>query len=659
MCGICGIIGIEATEASEPIVRRMMAAIEHRGPDDEGLLLARGAALGMRRLSIIDLPGGGQPVWNETGTCAVVFNGEIYNFRELRRELESLGHQFRTNSDTEVIVHAYESWSTDCVVHLRGMFAFAVVELPGGRSGEVTRVFLARDRFGIKPLYYGAFAGKLFFASEVRALLASGQIARNVSPTAITSYLLFGSVGEPETLVHGVQSVPPGYHVMVSARDPVVAQPQPYWDVEIARARWHDEGHPDEAAPPKRVRALLEDSVRKHLIADVPIGVFLSSGIDSTALTALASRERTGLHTFTLFFPEREFSEAEMARRTARHFGTDHKEVMIGGDEMLVRMDEAIAAFDSPSVDGINTFFVSWAARQAGLKVALSGLGSDEIFGGYSEFRVTPQLARLARVALATPTALRNALTPAVDFFGRRISHEDGARKLVAAWTTPDALPDAYFLSRALFTPPRVTELLGSDAATWSRAPAGRWLEKTVRQAESLHGEARISWLELRNYMASTLLRDVDAMSMSHSLEVRVPFLDHPLVESALGAADSGWTNGSKRPKALLIAALRDLLPTEVAEQRKRTFTLPWAEWMHGALQARMRESFAEWSSQLELHISGAAARAVWDGFQAGRTSWSRPWALYVLNEWVKLNLESASAPARTSKATSVIPAVT
>ena len=312
---------------------------------------------------------------------------------------------------------------------------------------------------------------------------------------------------------------------------------------------------------------------------------FLSSGIDSTALTALASRERAGLHTFTLFFPEREFSEAEMARRTARHFGTDHTEVMIGGDEMLARMDEAIAAFDSPSVDGINTFFVSWAARQAGLKVALSGLGSDEIFGGYSEFRVTPQLARLARVALATPAALRNALAPAVDFFGKRISHEDGARKLVAAWTTPDALPDAYFLARALFTPPRATELLGSDAATWSRAPAGRWLEETARQAGSLHGEARISWLELRNYMASTLLRDVDAMSMSHSLEVRVPFLDHPLVESALRAADSGWSNGSKRPKALLIAALRDLLPTEVAEQRKRTFTLPWEEWMRGALR--------------------------------------------------------------------------
>jgi asparagine synthase (glutamine-hydrolysing) len=660
MCGICGVIGIQNPREAEPVVRRMMARLVHRGPDEEGLLAAPWAVLGMRRLSIIDLPGGGQPVWNEDGTRAVIYNGEIYNFGELRAELEALGHRFRTRSDTEVIVHAYEAWGSDCVQHLRGMFAFAVAEMPGGRDGAVTRVFLARDRFGIKPLYYAIAGAKFIFASEVRALLASGLVPREISAGGVASYVLFGSVGEPMSLIEGVASLPPAHRMTVDPARPADAHgPDAYWGVNSIQNAGERDGHDFSDRPETNVRALLEDSVRKHLIADVPIGVFLSSGIDSTALTALASRERAGLHTFTLFFPERDFSEAEMARRTARHFGTDHKEVMIGGDEMLARLDEAIAAFDSPSVDGINTFFVSWAARQAGLKVALSGLGSDEIFGGYSEFRVTPQLARLARVALATPAALRNALAPAVDFFGKRISHEDGARKLVAAWTTPDALPDAYFLARALFTPPRATELLGSDAATWSRAPAGRWLEETARQAGSLHGEARVSWLELRNYMASTLLRDVDAMSMSHSLEVRVPFLDHPLVESALRAADSGWSNGSKRPKALLIAALRDLLPTEVAEQRKRTFTLPWAEWMRGALRRRIAAAFSEWSPCLEAHVSGAAARGVWDSFLTGRTSWSRPWALYMLNEWVKHNLECSGAPAQISKATSVMPAVT
>jgi asparagine synthase (glutamine-hydrolysing) len=658
MCGICGVIGIENPREAEPIVRRMMAKLVHRGPDDEGLLAAPGATLGMRRLSIIDLPGGGQPVWNEDETRAIVFNGEIYNFEDLRRELEAHGHRFRTRSDTEAIVHAYEEWGADCVRHMRGMFAFAVAEMPGGRNGAVTRVFLARDRFGIKPLYYASCGRKFVFASELRALLASGLVPREISAGAVANYVLFGSIGEPMTLIEDVLSLPPACRLSVEVNGQAKAADAYWGTAEIC-----DKGAPaaearGEAAETE-IRALLEDSVRKHLIADVPIGVFLSSGIDSTALTALASRERAGLHTFTLFFPEREFSEAEMARRTARHFGTDHQEVMIGGDEMLARMDEAIAAFDSPSVDGINTFFVSWAARQAGLKVALSGLGSDEIFGGYSEFRVTPKLARLAQVAVATPASLRNALAPAVDFFGKRISHEDGARKLVAAWITPDAFPDAYFLSRALFTPPRAGKVLASDSTTWNRAPAGHWLEETTRQAESFRGAARISWLELRNYMASTLLRDVDAMSMSHSLEVRVPFLDHPLVESALRAADSGWSNGSKRPKALLIAALKDLLPTEVVEQRKRTFTLPWTEWMRGALQARMAESFREWSRQLEPHISRDAADTVWNEFLAGRTSWSRPWALYVLNEWVKLNVENAGAPMQVSKATSVIPAVT
>jgi asparagine synthase (glutamine-hydrolysing) len=660
MCGICGIIGFENRTEAEPAVRRMMARLVHRGPDEEGMLAAPWAVLGMRRLSIIDLPGGGQPVWNEDGTHAVIYNGEIYNFGELRAELEALGHRFRTRSDTEVIVHAYEAWGADCVQHLRGMFSFAVAEMPGGRDGAVTRVFLARDRFGIKPLYY-AFAGSKFvFASEVRALLASELVPREISAGAVASYVLFGSVGEPMSLIDGVASLPPAHRMTVDpARPAEASRPEAYWGADSVRSAVNHAGDGERDRPEASVRALLEDSVRKHLIADVPIGVFLSSGIDSTALTALASRDRAGLHTFTLIFPELEFSEAEIARRTARQFGTEHADIELSGEEMLARTDEAIAAFDSPSMDGINTYFVSWAARQAGLKVALSGLGSDEIFGGYSTFRTAPRLARLAKIALATPARLRQALAPAIDFFGGRISHGDAGRKLSAAWAEPDSLPDTYFLARALFAPAQAAELLGRHSDSWSGAAAGRWLEETVRQAGTLQGAARISWLELRTYMASTLLRDTDGMSMRHSLEVRVPFLDHPLVECALASAETNATDGDERPKALLLAALGDLLPAEVVEQRKRTFTLPWEEWMRGALRGRVGKSFAEWSPRLDAHVPGAAARGVWDAFLVGRTSWSRPWALYVLNEWVKQNLESIGAPAQISKATSVIPAVT
>jgi asparagine synthase (glutamine-hydrolysing) len=661
MCGICGVIGIQNRNEAEPIVRRMMARLVHRGPDEDGLLAASGAVLGMRRLSIIDLPGGAQPVWNEDGTRAVVYNGEIYNFGELRAELEGLGHRFRTRSDTEVVVHAYEAWGPDCMRHFRGMFAFAVAELPGGRDGAIARVFLARDRFGIKPVYYAIAGGIFVFASEVRALLASGLVPRQISEGAVASYVLFGSVGEPMSLIEGVMSLPPAHRMTVNATRPVAAiGPEAYWGTESIRNASEPREHSDpSSSSATKVRALLEDSVRKHLIADVPIGVFLSSGIDSTALTALASRERAGLHTFTLIFPERKFSEAEIARRTAKQFGTEHCEVELSGEEMLTRMDGAIASFDSPSMDGINTFFVSWAARQAGLKVALSGLGSDELFGGYSTFRTTPQLARMAKIALATPAGLRQALAPAIDFFGGRVSHGDAGRKLAAAWAEPDSLPDSYFFARALFAPAQAADLLARHAESWTGAAAGRWLEDTVRQAEDLNGRARISWLELRTYMASTLLRDTDGMSMRHSLEVRVPFLDHPLVEYALAAADTNEAGGDERPKALLISALGDLLPAEVVDQRKRTFTLPWEEWMRGALRGRVAAAFAEWSPQLEAHLPAAAARGVWESFLAKRTSWSRPWALYVLNEWVKRNLGSSGEPAPRPDATSVMPAVT
>jgi asparagine synthase (glutamine-hydrolysing) len=637
MCGICGIIGFDNPQDAERIARSMNAAMTHRGPDAEGFLAAPRSVLAMRRLSIIDLPGGGQPVWNENQTLAVVYNGEIYNFRELRADLESRGHRFQSNSDTETVVHAYETWGANCVSHLRGMFAFAIAEMPAGPAGEIARVFLARDRFGIKPLYFAVADGKFLFASEVRALLASNLIARNISAQAVASYVLFGSVGEPMTLVEGVKSLPPGHSLIIDTEYPAAAHtPKSYWSLDAVRAS-HTKGL-TAADAPKRLRALLEDAVEKHLIADVPIGVFLSSGIDSTALTALASRQRSGLHTFTLIFPEREFSEAEIARRTAKHFGTDHQELMIGGEEMLSRMDEAVGSFDQPSMDGINTYFVSWAAREAGLKVALSGLGSDELFGGYSTFRTVPQLARLSRIARVAPDGFRRATASALEAFGTSVKHNDAGKKLASAWTDPTFFPDPYFLVRSVFAPEQAVALLSQGPETWRTAPWNRWLAQVTKEASGLRGASRTSWLELRSYMVSVLLRDADAMSMRHSLEVRVPFLDHPLAEFALSLSDSEKRH-AERPKALLVAALKDLLPEEVVTQRKRTFTLPWQNWLRGALRPRVAASFENWSPTLEPLISKKAASAVWTEFLSGRTSWSRPWTLHVLNKWANQNL--------------------
>jgi asparagine synthase (glutamine-hydrolysing) len=635
MCGICGVIGIESREAGEGAVRRMMVAMSHRGPDEEGFLFAPPLALGMRRLSIIDLPGGSQPVWNEAENVAVIFNGEIYNFRELKEELEAAGHRFRTHSDTEVIVHAYEAWGGSCLKRLHGMFAFAVVELPQGPDGPAARVLLARDPLGIKPLYYAYAGGHLLFASEVRALLASGSISAELDSATIPAYLLFGSVCEPLTLVEGVRSIPPGHFMTVSTlRPPQAIEPQAYWDPKLRSPQ----PEPDRSASSAlRVRALLERAVQTHLVADVPVGVFLSSGLDSTAITALASRAESGVHTFTVAFPDVKFSEAEIARRTANRLGTKHLELTLSGEEMVSRLEEAIAAFDQPSMDGINTYFVSWSARQAGLKVALSGLGSDELFGGYDSFRATSTLTRAARLARHLPSPVRALAAGALSQMSSFRSSPDRFRKASAAFLDQEVLPHAYFFTRLLFTPETVRSHLSTDGHSWERAAWWKWFDECGREARGADDFTATSWLELRSYLLNTLLRDTDTVSMRSSLEVRVPFLDTPLVEYVLSVPQSAKVGAHS--KELLVAALSDLLPEEIVRQTKRTFTFPWENWLRGPLGQRVEAGLAEWSSALEPHMGRQWALAVWRDFLGGRTTWSRPWSLYVLNEWVKLNL--------------------
>jgi len=647
MCGICGIIGYPSSEPQEAIVRRTLASIFHRGPDEEGLLLAPPVAAGIRRLSIIDLPGGSQPVWNETQTLAVVFNGEIYNFRELRRELESVGHRFRTRSDTEVIVHAYESWGESCAERLHGMFAFAVVEVPQGRGGPASRLFLARDRLGIKPLYYAAAGGAFLFASEVRALLAAGLLPGRVSPSALQAYLLFGSVGEPETLIEGIVSLPPGHSLSIACNETLaLPPPKAFWtparcDDFDAKGDGVSKSAP--ASTAARVRSLLESAVERHLLADVPVGIFLSSGLDSTAIAALACARQSGIHTFTVAFPEEGFNEAGLARRTAQRLGSCHSELALSHDEMLARLGEAVSAFDQPSMDGINTYFVSWAARQAGLKVALSGLGSDELFGGYTSFRATAPLARLARAARLVPKPVRSVAASALEKSQAYPTSRAKFRKAAAAWLDPGTLPHPYFFSRTLFPPQDVARVF--DSAGWQAARWWQSLRRAADEASGMDSFTAISWLELRSYLPNTLLRDTDAMSMRHSLEVRVPFLDGTLVDSLLSLPQSAKFDPA-RPKSLLIAALGELLPPDIVAQRKRTFTFPWENWLRGALGKRVAEGIRDWSPALSPFLPADFALAVWRDFLRGDTTWSRPWSLYVLNEWVKRNCRHAGSAA-------------
>jgi asparagine synthase (glutamine-hydrolysing) len=701
MCGICGAIDFSGTPEAVALVERMTPTMAHRGPDDAGYLDRGPIALGMRRLSIIDLEGGHQPIFNEDGRVGVVLNGEIYNFRELTTQLKDRGHTFRTRADSEVVAHAYEEWGEDCVERLQGMFALAIWDgrtrhgsgengsAPGEDGGTL---FLARDRLGIKPLYYYVqspkskvqspdfkntdsngqkLSGKeglwtldfgpwtcCVFASEVRTLLASGVVPRKLSRDAVESYLLFGSVSEPMTLIDGVLSLPPG-HRMTIKLDPQRGAANSisisrYWNIAAAPSRNGDRsvtatpsrnGHraiTDTASAAKRVRSLLEESVRGHLIADVPVGVFLSSGIDSTALAALASREVSGVHTFTVAFPEDQFSEATMARRTAERLGTTHQELMLSGDEMLARLGEAIGALDLPTMDGINTYFVSAGARAAGLKVALSGLGGDEVFGGYSTFRRTPRYQRLAQAGNAMPGGVRSAIATAVAEAGGRFVRGDAARKLAALWQDSGSLPDPFYFGRLLFTPPQVSGLMNEAQPVEHESLWWNWLAESVAEARQLDSFAAVSCLEAQSYLVNTLLRDTDSMSMAHSLEVRVPFLDHPLVEFVTHLPQEvKMAKGSGRgvPKALLVAALEDLLPAEVVQQTKRGFTFPWAAWLRGPLKQRIEKGLAELSPALAEVLDTQAAQNVWRDYLDDKTTWSRPWSLYVLNEWAKTHL--------------------
>src|ERR1700756_1566549 len=566
----------------------MASAMQHRGPDDDGFLVneprAPGLALGMRRLSIIDLKTGRQPVWNETRDIAVIFNGELYNYRELRDRLALSGHRFSTQSDTEILVHAWEEWGEDCLDELRGMFALALLDLRK-RYATAPLLFLARDPLGIKPLYYTQTADGFAFASEVRALLAGKIAPKKLSQDALTSYFLFGSVSEPVALLDGVFSLPPGHRMLLYVPERRrVPRARAWWDATRSPAAKDARTTRDFSSAVKDLRPLLQDAVRTHLIADVPVGLFLSSGLDSSAIAALAARERAGICSFTLTFPGTAYDEAPLASSVARHCRTQHREIPLKGDAVVSRLDEAVAALDQPSMDGINTYFVSWAAREAGLKVALSGIGGDELFGGYATFTDTPRIMRLIKMAWFAPSPLRNAMAPLLRAVIAQRSSPDAARKAIAAWLQPDVFPHAYYFARSLF--PVGAELsrlieprfrpssVASDGVTLEPTWLG-WLERSADGGRKLEGMGSISWLEMRCYMASTLLRDTDSVSMARSLEVRVPLLDTPLVEFMCALPDEARYL-KERQKAMLVDAIGDLLPMQILAEKKRTFTLPW-----------------------------------------------------------------------------------
>ena len=631
MCGIFG-IAVRNGHVSPDLLEQATRSLAHRGPDDSGTVIVRTASpeplevgLGNRRLAILDLsPGGHQPMQDpETGNW-IAYNGELYNFRDIRHKLEREGIRCASHSDTEVLLKAYGRWGERCLSELRGMFAFAIWD------ARQNRLFVARDPMGIKPLYYYHSGGRLLFASELRTLLETGLLPRRLDAAGLYQYLSFGSLYDPITLIEGVRALRAGYYLIWQGGR---LQESRYWDLAPPR-----EVGPGIKQPRSRLESelheILDESVRMQTVSDVPVGTFLSGGIDSSAVVALLARSGIRVNTFSIVFREADYSEAEYSRAVAKRFRTEHHEIVISQADALATLPSAVKAMDQPTIDGINTYLVSQQTRAAGIKVALSGLGGDELFAGYSNFRDVPRLERFAALWRHVPSPARQ---PVATAFRALSPRTDQGRKLTALVASNGDLLHPYFLARALFTRPQLNSLcLLEDDTAVQRAEAP--LIEALANARHLDPINRVSYLESRCYMLNTLLRDSDAMSMAHGLELRVPLIDHVLAEKLLGVPGP-WKLDSRTPKPLLVHPVADALPQEIIYRRKRGFTLPFEHWLRGELRSEVEQGLQRiQSGPLAAVLHPLQAEIAWNDFLQGKTSWSRPWSLYVLQRWCELN---------------------
>jgi asparagine synthase (glutamine-hydrolysing) len=572
MCGIAGVVETGGSGYASPdLVSRMLQTIVHRGPDDAGVYDGGRAVLGARRLKVIDLEGGHQPIGNEDGTVWVAYNGEIYNHAALRRELQARGHQFRTVCDTEVIVHAWEEYGDAFVEHFQGMFGFALWDT------RTATLVLCRDRLGIKPIYYAWDGSRLLFASEIKALLASDTMTPAVDPQALYHYIGYEFVPAPATMFRGIRKLPAG-HMLVLRNGAVDVRG--YWDVPSTPAEMSDE------ARIAGIRRLLQEAVAKRLMADVPLGVFLSGGLDSTAVLAFAKEATTELiPTFTIGYRDPSFSEWDYARRVAQHYGTDHREIVI--EPITPELIEAtVWHLDEPMTDlsSIPFWILSREARRR-VTVCLSGEGGDEVFVGYDRF-IASKLN--AHVYSLLPRALRRT----VEHIVRRLPDREqkkGAINLVKRFVEGAALPEdgghmrwQYFSSaaqdRALFREAFLAEV--------EQDP----FEPVRRHRTRVAGADRLlqeCYVDLRLTMADSVLMKVDKMSMAHALEVRVPFLDHALVEFAARVPSDRKFPGLKT-KALYRKAMEGVLPGFVLERGKQGYSLPIKNWLRTELRSYM-----------------------------------------------------------------------
>jgi len=629
---MCGIAGIFDTTGLREIDRRRLAAMNdiqrHRGPDGEGYHVEPGAGLAHRRLSIIDVATGQQPLYNEDGAVVVVFNGEIYNFQGLMDELRALGHQFRTRSDTEVIVHAWEEWGERCVERFRGMFAIALLDR------RTSTLFLARDRLGVKPLYYTVLrCGVLLFGSELKALLVHPELSRSIDPGAVEEYFAFGYVAEPRTILEGVLKLPPGHALRVTRGRPVGA-PTEYWDVRFSHAASIGLGEACE-----ELNRRLDESVKLRMISEVPLGAFLSGGVDSSAVVASMARSSPDpVNTCSMAFDDERFDETRFAKLVADRYRTTHHVDRVESEDFDL-IDTLARLYDEPYADSsaIPTYRVCQLARRH-VTVALSGDGGDETFGGYRRYR-----AHLAeeRVRRLMPLGFRRAAFGAL---GHLYPKADWAPRVFRAKTTFQALArnsvEAYFHSISIIRDADRRALFSKDFE--ARLAGYRAIEVFTRHAARANTDdplALIQYLDLKTYLVGDINTKVDRASMAHSLEVREPLMDHPLVEWVATLPNAFKINGSEG-KFLLKKAMEPHLPREIMYRPKMGFAVPLAAWFRGPLRTRVRESILNGALPETGIFDPGMLRRLVDAHESGRRDHSAPlWTLMMFEAFLRVVL--------------------
>jgi asparagine synthase (glutamine-hydrolysing) len=628
MCGIAGFIGdkerLSGPERTE-VLDRMCRLISHRGPDDQGTMLTDEAALGMRRLSIIDLAGGHQPMSGEDGSVTVVFNGEIYNYRELQRELEARGHRFQTHSDTETIVHAYEEFGSKCVEHFRGMFAFAVWD------EKRRELFIARDRVGKKPLYYSITKqGTFLFGSELKSILEHPEAVREINAEALDAYLTLGYVPDPLSILRGIHKLPPGHHLTFANGQISLRQ---YWD-------FHYE--PTEACPEEdyleELRALLAEAVRLRLIADVPLGAFLSGGIDSSTIVGLMSQQTARpVKTFSIGFREDTYDELQYARLAARRFGTEHHEFIVTPDICHI-VDELAWHLDEPFADSsaIPTYAVSKLAREH-VKVVLSGDGGDELFAGYTRYAIDRQRRAFARLPRLLRSKVMQPLSRTLPHgaWGRNYLHniaQDPLHRYLDSVSFFGSLA-----KRSLYSADFRLQLKGeSRAASLFQEHAER-----VHSAEPLD---TLLYLDSKTYLPGDILTKVDRMSMAVSLEARVPLLDHKLIEFVARIPAQLKMKGLET-KHIFKRAVRGLVPSEILDRPKQGFGLPIQKWINQELRAYIRDCLLDQRTRERGYFNQDYIALLFDEHDRGRRDNTGPlWTLFMLELWHRRFTEAGSA---------------